>query len=464
VVIVASNYQTVHLPLPDKQVGFYYVHLDDIESIIKQIDDIAMSDVVEHLTKGISTLNVLIDESYYSSKIEGAFSTRRQAKEVIKTGQANTHSERMILNNYNALEFVIDHLNVPISKDGIVQLQQLITKDTLSPEDITDGYRTDKVYVEDVITQEIVHVGPDHSLVPVMMESLFDFIENTTLNPLVVASLLHFYIGYVHPFFDGNGRVARSTMYWYLMSKGYSFFQLFSISQKYEYDKNYYYQAFLDTEESGDVTHFVLMNVVTIWKAIQDALKKVERYSLNVEIKRIIQANKIVLTKNQKKLLKYAVNSGGNILLSHKKIAWWSSEEEARSDIEQLVVVGLLKSIEDGKAYELNVEMLPIDNTTEINISFVEDVLFDLLVNNVPSELNDLATHVFIESIDNVEIRSLKVLGEEVRVSGLGTINVELHYGIIHKESFVFTFWLEFNDDTTVSDYEIEVDTEEFNR
>jgi hypothetical protein len=253
-------------------------------------------------------------------------------------------------------------------------------------------------------------------------------------------------------------------MYWYLMSKGYSFFQLFSISQKYEYDKNYYYQAFLDTEESGDMTHFVLMNVVTIWKAIQDALKKVERYSLNVEIKRIIQANKIVLTKNQKKLLKYAVNSGGNILLSHKKIAWWSSEEEARSDIEQLVVVGLLKSIEDGKAYELNAEMLPIDNTTEINISFVEDVLFDLLVNNVPSELNALATHVFLESIDNVEIRSLKVLGEEVRVSGLGTINVELHYGIIHKESFVFTFWLEFNDDTTVSDYEIEVDTEEFNR
>ena len=284
--ITKRTQEAVHLPLPDKQVGFYYVHLDDIESIIKQIDDIAMSDLVEHLTKRISTLNVLIDESYYSSKIEGAFSTRRQAKEVIKTGQANNHSERMILNNYNALEFVIDHLNVPISKDGIVQLQQLITKDTLSPEDITDGYRTDKVYVEDVITQEIVHVGPDHSLVPVMMESLFDFIENTTLNPLVVASLLHFYIGYVHPFFDGNGRVARSTMYWYLMSKGYSFFQLFSISQKYEYDKNYYYQAFLDTEESGDVTHFVLMNVVTIWKAIQDALKKVERYSLNVEIKR----------------------------------------------------------------------------------------------------------------------------------------------------------------------------------
>lgn len=455
--------------------GFFYVHLDEISDLVSQIEKLAKMDIYIHFSKRISMSSVQINESYYSSKIEGAFSTRRQAKEVITRGKANNNSEQMILNNFYALEFVTSHLGEPIDKNNFIQLQKIITKDTLNPEDITDEYRTNKVFVVDSISNDTVYIAPDYRNVEAMMESLFNFIENSTLNPLITASILHFYIGYIHPFFDGNGRITRSTMYWYLLNKGYDIFRFFSISEKYDFDKNRYYQAFLDTEESWDVTYFVLMNLETVLKGISDTLRKLEKYHLRFEIENKIKSNKLKLNKIQKKVISQAINSDGRFILSNKKQNWWSSKEEAQSDLKELVNTGLLKIIEDEKKYELNAGIeTTVDTvieTTNISIEFIEQTLFELMLDDVPPGLDRLSTHTFVESVSDVEIRTVDVINDTVQLHGIGFVNVELQYGSdgdlrrdlgsTYEDSFFFSFTLGL-EDKTVIDYEIDVDTESF--
>lgn len=87
-------------------------------------------------------MDALIDEALNSSVIEGAFSTKKRAKEIIEKGIKPVNiSEQMIYNNYQALEYIMDNLHYRINDQLIVQVYKIITHNTLNEEDKTDGYR-----------------------------------------------------------------------------------------------------------------------------------------------------------------------------------------------------------------------------------------------------------------------------------------------------------------------------------
>lgn len=58
---------------------------------------------------------------------------------------------------------------------------------------------------------EVIYTAPQSILVPSLMKSLFNFItENEKeIHPLILSSIFHYYFVYIHPFSDGNGRMAR---------------------------------------------------------------------------------------------------------------------------------------------------------------------------------------------------------------------------------------------------------------
>ena len=181
----------------------------------------------------------LMEEAIASSQIEGAATTRRVAKEMLRTGRTpKDRSERMILNNYRAIERLRALKDSPMSLEMLHELHSILTEGTLdepgaagrlrrSPED-------DDILVYDA-DQYILHRPPKGSELQERLEKFLSFANDAQsgpfIHPVIKAILLHFWIGYDHPYVDGNGRTARAVFYWYLLRKGYWLFEFVSLSR-----------------------------------------------------------------------------------------------------------------------------------------------------------------------------------------------------------------------------------------
>src|SRR5690606_38521621 len=100
------------------------------------------------------------------------------------------------------------------------------------------------------------------------------------LHPITKGIILHFLIGYIHPFVDGNGRTARTIFYWYLLKHGYWLIEFMSVSRIILSSKAQYSRAYLHTEQDeNDLTYFVHYNLRCIHLALEDLKRYIKRKS-----------------------------------------------------------------------------------------------------------------------------------------------------------------------------------------
>jgi Fic family protein len=226
----------------------------------------------------------IMEESIASSQIEGAVTSRVMAKDMLRKSRLpqNT-SERMILNNYLTINHIRDQKQQLLTPQGLLDLQRLITANTLNnPEEAGQFRQNDEVYVVDVVEGDIIHAPPTFRQLPLFVAELCQFFNDDTptffLHPVVKASLIHFLIGYFHPFADGNGRTARALFYWYLLRKGYWLTEYLSISRVIMQSRTQYYRAFQCTEaDDNDTTYFVLYQAQTLHKAYEELKNYIAR-------------------------------------------------------------------------------------------------------------------------------------------------------------------------------------------
>ena len=197
----------------------------------------------------------VIDEAVYSSLIEGAFTSRKEAAKFIHAqAEPVNKAEQMVRNNYHALTYVLEHLDEPITEETINNIAKIVTRSASEIE--VNGYRSGPVYIND--SNGVVYTPPESKAVPEMMGQLLRFIRNSKLHPVLKACIAHFYFVYVHPFGDGNGRTARALSYMMLLQSGYDFFRYFSISDIVAKERGKYYRAMKNVEISdGDMTYFI---------------------------------------------------------------------------------------------------------------------------------------------------------------------------------------------------------------
>lgn len=183
------------------------------------------------------------------------FRTREAAIGFIrKQKQPVNKSEQMVKNNYDALTYVLEHLEDAITEEVIMTIAQIVTRNA-AEEQMTD-YRQSSVFVTG--REGVVYTPPKATDVPTMMGALASFIQESELHPILKACIAHFYFVYVHPFADGNGRTARALCYMMLLQAGYDFFRYFSISELVSKERGKYYRAMLNVEESdSDMIYFI---------------------------------------------------------------------------------------------------------------------------------------------------------------------------------------------------------------
>jgi len=276
------------LPLTDPTgSSFSYCMPDAALALLHQVDqhaagEISMPEVVTGDTSARShyLVNSLIEEAIRSSQLEGASTTRPVAKELIRSGRApKDRSERMIVNNYRAMEFIRDDVGDVLTPDIVRELQRIVTEGTLDNPDAAGRIQTtddERVVVWDEEEGQTIHRPPPADELAHRMELMCRFANGEEdgdgfIHPVVRAILLHFWLAYEHPFEDGNGRTARALFYWSMRTQGYWLIEYLSISRIIRQGSSKYLRAFLHTEsDERDTTYFILYHLDVICRAIKE--------------------------------------------------------------------------------------------------------------------------------------------------------------------------------------------------
>lgn len=300
-------------------------------------------------------ISSIMEEAIASSQMEGANTTRKKAKEIIqKELKPNTKSEQMIVNNYATMKYIVQNKNLELTPENLLIVHSLITKDTLQHENEEGFFRhNDEIFVANISNGEIIHVPPRHDEISELIDDLCIFFNEESqdfIHPIIKGIMIHFMIGWIHPFTDGNGRTARSVFYWYMLKNGYWLTEYLSISRIIKDSKIQYEKAYLYTEnDDNDLTYFINYNVKTMEKAFL-ALKNY----IGEKQKEVIQASKYLKIPNvnerQAQLLKI-VNEDSDRIFNVKELEkrFNVSNFTARQDLLGLVELGFLENIKVNK-------------------------------------------------------------------------------------------------------------------
>lgn len=227
------------------------------------------------------------DEAISSSQLEGAATTTRVAKDLLKRQLGpRSPDEKMIVGNFRMMHFAWNHRDKPLSIELITDMHR-IGVEGIDDEKYQPGiFRADDTVVVADADGNVVHTPPPAEGLERRLESLVqwananhhDIESSQYLHPLIKAVLLHFAIGYEHPFRDGNGRVARSLLYWYLFKQDFAAFRYIAISTllkaaPIQYGKSYLYS---ETDQL-DLTYFVDYQCRIITRAIGEFKKACQR-------------------------------------------------------------------------------------------------------------------------------------------------------------------------------------------
>lgn len=298
-------------------------------------------------------VNSLIEEAIRSSQLEGATTSRQAAKEMLRSGRKpRDRGERMILNNYRAINFMRERVNQDLSPELILELHRIVTEGTLDNPESAGRLQTaeeDRVAVYDRDDGSPVHLPPPADELPERMERLCRFANEEDnagafLHPVLKAVLLHFQLAYDHPFEDGNGRTARALFYWQMLKSGYWLTEYLSISRVFYEAPSKYVRAFMLTEtDGGDTTYFLLYHLEAINRAIGEFDDYLSRKAGELrQIERLIRQDGR-FNRRQLELLGAALRQPGRVfsVREHASIHL-VSQETARLDFKRLIESGLL--------------------------------------------------------------------------------------------------------------------------
>ena len=321
---------------------------------------IATSDqVVNPAMRDKYVMSSLVEEAITSSQLEGASTSRRVAKDMLRTGRdPKNRSERMILNNFRAMEFVREHLDEPLTPDLVLAIQRVVTEDALDdPADAGRLQQPDDVRVrvwgDD---DQVLHTPPPADELPDRMREMCAFANGEGkgfVHPVVRAVLLHFWLAYDHPFADGNGRTARILFYWSMLRQGYWLTEFISISRILRDAPSQYARSFLLTEtDDNDLTYFLLYHLRVILRAIDELMVYVERKSKQVRSAERLLQTAGRLNHRQLDLVSHALrNPDATYTIESHRRSHNVVYETARSDLLDLAGLGLVVQSKVGKAF-----------------------------------------------------------------------------------------------------------------
>lgn len=307
------------------------------------------SNILSDKNKQYYLISSIMEEAIASSQMEGASTTRKVAKEMLrKQAKPKDKSQQMILNNYNTIRYLSEHKNDDLTPELLLGIHRQITEKTLDDSDDEGHFRKDNnIFVVNGITGEVAHDPPSYTVIPETINQLCNFAntDGSFIHPVIKAIIIHFMISYLHPFVDGNGRTARSLFYWYMLKKGYWLTEYLSISRVIYKSKGQYEKAFLYTEHDDfDLGYFIQYNLKVLKQAFEELQIYLERKTK--ENNALLEYRIPGLNERQIQIVKMCIEKSSEIYTSKDLETRFNvSVKTLRSDFEGLVEIGLMETV-----------------------------------------------------------------------------------------------------------------------
>ena len=270
---------------------------------------------------GVYGIKAAENEIVATSAIESIDFSRDSVRNILKGMAPKDEQENRILGIKKGLDFICDTEN-KITEENLYKLYMMTVGDFLSQENRlkeNNFYRHDTVFV---VSDRVEHLGLDCKKVPEYMKTLIDFINaDDDINDLIKAAIIHFYIAFVHPYFDGNGRIARLLHLWFLIQKGYGSILFVPFSSRIEKSRKEYYAAFTAIENnkkySGkiDATPFIIYFINNVYNKMGENAVDIDTLSI---YKTALQSGNI--TEKETELWKFVLSFYGIDEFSTKQL------------------------------------------------------------------------------------------------------------------------------------------------
>ena len=314
-------------------------------------------------------LSCLIDEIKITNEIEGVHSTRKEINDILQAKMENSLNQRLfgLVKKYDLLS--IDDLSISTCADIRTIYNELVLPEVISEDhnNVPDGlyFRQNSVMVYDEHMKCIHHgVMPETKIIALMDESLKTLNDSKT--PLLIGvSFFHYMFGYIHPFYDGNGRTSRFISS-YLLAKGLDALVSYNLSYTIKKNIKQYYRAFQtvnDPKNKGDITPFILSFLEILLEAVTnlcdrltDKNEKLSYYMQQIQSLSTDQTTCAIMTVLIQNTL-YGFKGISVVELSH--ICEYS-ESTVRNILKKLEEQLLLRTSKDGRKllYDLDLDIL----------------------------------------------------------------------------------------------------------
>jgi Fic family protein len=277
------------LPLGEPMQWGHFLLTPLAQKAISSVDRQTTTAALEYMTSQIGEsahfsylLNDLIeDEAISSSQLEGAETTTRVAKDMLKRHRLpRTPDERMVIGNYRMMNFAWEKRYEPLSVELITALHRV------GVSGIDDAQYSPGVLRvnDDVVVQDgqgnTVHVPPPAAGLAARLRVLSRWINQSHDDP----HRADFALGYEHPFRDGNGRVARALFYWFMFKNDFSAFRYIAISVLLRNAPVKYGRSYLNSEADDlDLTYFIDFQCWVVLRAVSSFTEAYRKSLVNAE-------------------------------------------------------------------------------------------------------------------------------------------------------------------------------------
>ena len=232
----------------------------------------------------------LVDEIILTNDIEGVYSSRREIHDVLSELEEKSKGHRFygLVQKYLILQSESD-LSFQTCEDIRSLYNDLVYNEIKEddPDNLPDGkiFRKDSASVKNA-TQKVIHQGvtPESQIIFCMNKAL-SILNDSEMDCMFRVSIFHYLFGYIHPFYDGNGRTSRFISS-YLLAKEFEPILGYRISHSIKENISDYYKAFKicnDRHNRGDLTPFVIMFFDVVLNSMHQLMEALEKRFLALE-------------------------------------------------------------------------------------------------------------------------------------------------------------------------------------
>ncbi len=296
--------------------------------------------------------DALVRTVHHGTHVEGNELSLNQAEKVLM-GQdiiARQRDVQEIINYRNVMEYLekqrMANGEWQIGEETVKHLHMLTTEKLLSDEKCGE-FRTTQVVIKNSQTGDVTFRPPPAISVPFQVRDLLEFISSATekeIHPVLKSGAVHYELVRIHPFVDGNGRVARSLATLILFQQGYDIRRFFSLEEYFDKDAGSYYAALQSvTQNEGNQTAWLEYFTEGLAIELNKIKDKVEKISVDGKLKNKLGGKPVLLSERQLRLIEYIQETGYLQNSAFKQLFPFVSEDTVLNELKSLIAAGILK-------------------------------------------------------------------------------------------------------------------------